>query len=84
MPPSGGADPRIAMLVASALADCDTILNVGAGIGAYEPPGKQVTAVEPSARMREQRVEQGCPRRSTPALTASRSKPPRSTRPWRS
>jgi hypothetical protein len=27
------------------------VLNVGAGTGAYEPPGRCVAAVEPSATM---------------------------------
>jgi SAM-dependent methyltransferase len=31
------------------------VLNVGAGTGSYEPPGLDVTAVEPSAVMRAQR-----------------------------
>jgi len=32
-----------------------TVLNVGAGTGSHEPPGRDVTAVEPSAPMRAQR-----------------------------
>jgi hypothetical protein len=31
------------------------VLNVGAGTGSYEPPDREVTAVEPSAVMRAQR-----------------------------
>jgi hypothetical protein len=31
------------------------VLNVGAGTGSYEPPDRDVTAVEPSAVMRAQR-----------------------------
>lgn len=34
-------------------------LNVGAGTGSYEPPDREVTAVEPSAVMRAQRPT-GC------------------------
>jgi ubiquinone/menaquinone biosynthesis C-methylase UbiE len=50
------ADPRIAALVHAALGDAVTVLNVGAGAGSYEPPGRAVTAVEPSASMRAQRA----------------------------
>jgi hypothetical protein len=39
------------------LAQAKTILNVGAGAGTYEPPGKYVIAVEPSIAMREQRMK---------------------------
>jgi SAM-dependent methyltransferase len=48
-------DPRIAAQVERALADARTVLNVGAGTGSYEPRDREVTAVEPSATMREQR-----------------------------
>ena len=48
-------DPRIAVRIWSALGDARTVLNVGAGTGSYEPPDREVTAVEPSARMRAQR-----------------------------
>jgi SAM-dependent methyltransferase len=44
-------DPRIAARVWAALGDARTILNVGAGTGAYEPPDRSVVAVEPSAAM---------------------------------
>src|SRR6476646_4713225 len=47
--------PRIAAQVWAALGDARTVLNVGAGTGSYEPPGRDVTAVEPSALMRAQR-----------------------------
>jgi hypothetical protein len=36
-------------------------LNVGAGTGSYEPPGRAVTAVEPSAVMRAQRPKTAAP-----------------------
>jgi SAM-dependent methyltransferase len=49
------ADPRIAARVHAALGDAETVLNVGAGTGSYEPPDRAVTAVEPSALMRAQR-----------------------------
>jgi len=48
-------EPRIAARVWAALGDARTVLNVGAGTGSYEPPGRDVTAVEPSALMRAQR-----------------------------
>jgi SAM-dependent methyltransferase len=48
-------DPRIAALVDRALGPARTVLNVGAGAGSYEPAGRYVLAVEPSAVMRAQR-----------------------------
>ena len=41
-------DPRIATVIHDALGHADTVLNVGAGTGSYEPIGRSVTAVEPS------------------------------------
>jgi SAM-dependent methyltransferase len=48
-------EPRIATLTWAALGDARTVLNVGAGTGSYEPLGREVIAVEPSAVMRAQR-----------------------------
>jgi SAM-dependent methyltransferase len=48
-------EPRIAATIWAALGDARTVLNVGAGTGSYEPPGRDVTAVEPSALMRAHR-----------------------------
>jgi SAM-dependent methyltransferase len=48
-------DPRIAAAIEAALGDARTILNVGAGTGSYEPEGRDITAVEPSAEMNRQR-----------------------------
>ncbi|MFY7837194.1 MAG: class I SAM-dependent methyltransferase [Novosphingobium sp.] len=48
-------DPRIARLIDDALGRARTVLNVGAGTGSYEPEGRLVTAVEPSAEMIRQR-----------------------------
>jgi SAM-dependent methyltransferase len=48
-------EPRIAARIWAALGDARTVLNVGAGTGSYEPPDRDVTAVEPSAVMRAQR-----------------------------
>jgi SAM-dependent methyltransferase len=44
-------DPRIAEPIGRALGTAKSILNVGAGTGAYEPAGRQVIAVEPSREM---------------------------------
>jgi SAM-dependent methyltransferase len=44
-------DPRIAAAIEEALGQAETVLNVGAGTGSYEPAGRQVTAVEPSIEM---------------------------------
>lgn len=48
-------DPFIAAQIRRALGDAETVLNVGAGAGSYEPDDCIVTAVEPSASMRAQR-----------------------------
>jgi SAM-dependent methyltransferase len=44
-------DPRIARIIERALGPAQTVLNVGAGTGSYEPAGRAVTAVEPSGEM---------------------------------
>jgi len=54
-------EPRIAAQVWAALGDARTVLNVGAGTGSYEPPDRDVTAVEPSALMRAQRPADAAP-----------------------
>src|SRR5580692_6638457 len=54
-------EPRIAARVWAALGDARTVLNVGAGTGSYEPPGRDVIAVEPSAVMRAQRPADAAP-----------------------
>ena len=54
-------EPRIAAQVWAALGDARTVLNVGAGTGSYEPPDRDVTAVEPSAVMRAQRAADTAP-----------------------
>lgn len=48
-------DPRIAATIARALGDANTVVNVGAGSGSYEPIDRTVIAVEPSAHMIRQR-----------------------------
>jgi SAM-dependent methyltransferase len=54
-------EPRIAARVWAALGDARTVVNVGAGTGSYEPPDRDVTAVEPSAVMRAQRPAGAAP-----------------------
>jgi SAM-dependent methyltransferase len=49
------SDPRIAARLTAALGDAQSVLNVGAGAGSYEPPDRRVIAVEPSAVMLAQR-----------------------------
>ncbi len=61
-------DPRIAANVHSALGDCRSVVNVGAGTGSYEPVDRDVVAVEPSAVMLRQR-----PPDAAPAVRASAS-----------
>lgn len=59
-------EPRIAAALAAAIGDADSILNVGAGTGSYEPRDRPVAAVEPSAVMVAQR-----PRGAAPAVRAT-------------
>ena len=59
-------EPRIAAQLWAALGAAGTVLNVGAGTGSYEPPGRAVIAVEPSAVMRAQR-----PAGAAPCVAAS-------------
>ena len=54
-------DPRLASRIRAALGDARTVLNVGAGAGAYEPRDLDVTAVEPSEVMRAQRPPAAAP-----------------------
>lgn len=55
------ADPRLARRVRDALGPSASVVNVGAGVGAYEPRDRDVTAVEPSLRMLEQRSTDAAP-----------------------
>lgn len=48
-------DPSIAAAIARAVGDVRTLVNVGAGAGAYEPIDRRVVAVEPSRAMIDQR-----------------------------
>src|ERR1044072_4589924 len=54
-------EPRIAAQLWAALGDSQTVVNVGAGTGSYEPTDRDVTAVEPSAVMRAQRPAGAAP-----------------------
>ena len=54
-------DPRIAERIFDALGDARRVLNVGAGTGSYEPPDRDVLAVEPSRVMRSQRPPGAAP-----------------------
>ena len=50
-------DPRIAAAILDALGEARSVLNVGAGAGAYEPAGRSLVAVEPSWPMIQQRAK---------------------------
>jgi len=54
-------DPRIAARLMSALEDAQTVVNVGAGTGSYEPADRVVLAVEPSEEMVKQRSPDAAP-----------------------
>ena len=56
-----GTDPKIAQVIWAGLGDARSVLNVGAGAGAYEPPDRQVLAVEPSSVMIAQRPANAAP-----------------------
>jgi SAM-dependent methyltransferase len=55
------ADPHIERQIAQALGDAQSVVNVGAGPGAYEPTDRDVLAVEPSRVMRTQRPPSAAP-----------------------
>ncbi len=48
-------DPRIAERIQSHIGDARQVLNVGAGIGSYEPGDGDIVAIEPSLEMISQR-----------------------------
>ena len=65
-----------------ALGDARSVVNVGAGVGAYEPRDRDVVAVEPSAVMLAQR-RRGAARGGPGARPRRcRSRTARSTRRW--
>jgi len=59
-------DPRFRERIHAALDDARTVVNVGAGTGAYEPTDRHVVAIEPSDVMAAQR-----PLHLAPAIRAS-------------
>ena len=54
-------DPRIAAAIDAALGDAISVVNIGAGTGSYEPPGRTVLGVEPSEVMIGQRPPGAAP-----------------------
>jgi len=54
-------DPRIAAAIDGALEGAATVVNVGAGAGAYEPSDRTVLAIEPSLTMVRQRPAGAAP-----------------------
>src|SRR5262245_39501237 len=64
-------DPRLAAAIARARGDSETVVNVGAGAGSYEPADRSVVAVEPAMTMIRQRSAG-----SAPIVQASATKLP--------
>ncbi len=54
-------DARIERMISEALGSAETVLNVGAGTGSYEPTDRSVTAIEPSEEMIAQRSPSAAP-----------------------
>jgi SAM-dependent methyltransferase len=54
-------DPRIERAIHEALGDAQSVINVGAGAGGYEPLDREVVAVEPSPVMIAQRAAEAAP-----------------------
>jgi SAM-dependent methyltransferase len=54
-------DPRVAAQINAALGDAQTIVNIGAGAGSYEPADRRVVAVELSSTMIAQRPDAAAP-----------------------
>lgn len=54
-------DPRIAAAIVRALDDAESVVNVGAGAGSYEPGDRRVVAVEPAWSMIRQRAAGAAP-----------------------
>ena len=55
------SDPRIAAVLHRALSGADSLVNVGAGTGSYEPGDRSVVAIEPSLTMIRQRPPGAAP-----------------------
>lgn len=64
-------DPRLAAQIHAAIGPFESLLNVGAGTGNYEPMGDKLTAVDPSAAMIAQRSSG-----TAPAIQASAERLP--------
>ena len=54
-------DARVAAAILAALGDAESVVNVGAGTGSYEPADRAAIAVEPSAVMINQRPAGAAP-----------------------
>ena len=54
-------EPSWESAIVTALGEAASVVNVGAGTGSYEPRGRRVVAVEPSAVMVGQRRAGGAP-----------------------
>ena len=54
-------DPRIQQMLIAAIGNAQTVVNVGAGTGNYEPLDRHVVAVEPSSAMINQRKPGAAP-----------------------
>jgi SAM-dependent methyltransferase len=54
-------DPALAALIDEALGAAETVVNVGAGAGSYEPADRHVIAIEPSDVMAAQRGPERVP-----------------------
>ena len=76
-------DRRIARIIESALGPAQTVLNVGAGSGSYEPTDRFLIAVEPSREMIQKR-NPAAPRQFKPAPMICHSMTRVSTHRWRS
>ncbi len=53
--------PRIAGAIEAALGDAESIANIGAGAGSYEPRGRRVVAIAPALTMIRQRPHDAAP-----------------------
>jgi hypothetical protein len=54
-------DPRIASTLHAELGQALSIVNIGAGVGSYEPRDQALVAMEPSRVMISQRAKRGLP-----------------------
>jgi len=54
-------DPRIAAAISAALGDAESVANIGAGAGSYEPRDRRVVAIEPAKTMIGQRAPDAAP-----------------------